>query len=99
MEGNGERSLREHTWMFEHGNRRGIRNTKTSLRRVNTNEKTESHRRHKEKGTKGNLADMKLNWEHKKTQKHAEQLERCYAKKSKGECFSNYLKQLNIAPN
>lgn len=63
---------------------------------VNTNDKTESHRRHKEKGTKGNLADKKLNWGHKKTQK---QLERCYAKKSKGECFSNYLKQLNIAPN
>lgn len=39
---------------------------------VNTNDKTESHRRHKEKGTKGNLADKKLNWEHKKTQKQLE---------------------------
>lgn len=68
-------------------------------RNVNTNDKTDSHRRHKDKGTKGNLADKRLNWEHKKTQKHSEQLERCHAKKSKGECCSNYLKQLNIAPN
>lgn len=37
-------------------------------RNVNTDNKTDSHRRHKRH--KKDPADERLNWEHKKTQKH-----------------------------